>query len=399
MTRISRTFAGLILGAMLLAVCGGNAYATNRYVVTNDDNTTNSVSAFKIAAGPSLALVTTVLTGGQGSNAGYFAQQTQSISQDETGTCVFAGDGGTTPLSDISAMKAISTSPYLQVVGNYMSPDGDNGNIGIVVAEGYLYAAYGATLTIGVWQIGTGCTLTFLSHIPAAGLNGGSIDGMAISSNDIFLVAAYGDGSVGSYTIGGSIFLVNQEIITGNTVGSGAYAGSVAISENGKWAIFGDFSGSNTTQLDVAPFVTGGGLGPSVTYGGLGQLGPGLDSNGIQLSPKNDFIYVVDSESGEETTVAFNSTFGIINYPNPCLTSLNGYNTNWLFASQVQDVTNTGTGVGLYISEGAFGLSANSYVALLKIDSTTGCATEVPGSPFADPASITLESISAYSSR
>jgi len=401
MTRISRIFAGLILGAMLLAFCGGNAYATNHYVVTNDNPPTanNTVSAFKVGSGPGLTLITTVLTGGTSSGGGYFAQQTQSIAQDGSNTCVFAGDGGTTPLSDISAMKIISTSPYLQVVNNYSSPNGDNGNIGIVVSNGYLYAAYGDTLSIGVWKIGSGCKLTFVTNLTGQGgiISGYSIDGMAVTPNGQNLVVGYGDGSVGSYAIGGgSISLVNQEIIAGFTVGSGAYAGSVAISSNGQWAIFADFSGSNTTQFDVAAIGAGGVLAPTTTYGGLGQLGTGLDSNGLALSPNNDFVYVADAESGQETTVSFNATTGVIS--NACVSAvLNGYNTNWLFSEQVQAVTTAGTGVGIYLSEGGFGLSAGSYVALLAINSTTGCATEVAGSPFLDPATITLESISAYS--
>jgi hypothetical protein len=402
MTRISRKFAATALSALLLALCGGSAYATNHYVVTNDNPpaTANTVSAFKVGAGPALTLVTTVPTGGTSSGGGYFAQQTQSIAQDGSNTCVFAGDGGSTPLSDISAMKIISSSPFLQVVHNYMSPDGDTGNIGLVTSNGYLYAAYGNTLSIGVWKIGPGCTLTFETDLTGQGgiVSGYSIDGMAVTPNGSFLVVAYGDGSVGSYAIGGgSISLIGQEIIAGYTVGAGAYAGSVAISSNGMWAIFGDFSGSNTTQLDVASIGSNGLLAPTATYGGLGQLGAGLDSNGIQLSPNNDFIYIADATSGQETTVSFNASTGVITYPNACLTNLNGFNTNWLFSSQVQAVTTAGTGAGIYVSEGGFGLSAGSYIALLSINSTTGCATEIAGSPYLDPATITLESITAYS--
>ena len=387
-------FAAISVAALLVALCAGSAYATSYYVVANNDTSSNTVSVFTVS-GTSLVPVTTVATGGQGLGGGYFAEVRQSIAQDGTNTCVFAGDAVS---SDIAAMKVISASPYLQVVSNYISPDGDSGatsGLGVTVSGGYVYANYTGSATIGVWKIGTGCTLTFVTHLSASGLSGGLVDGVAVTPNGKYLVAAYGDGSVGSYSIGGgNITLIGQETITGNTVGGGAYAGAVAISSNGLWAVFGDFSGTNMTQLDVAKIGSNGALAATTTYGGTGSLGSGLDSNGIALSPNNKFIYIANSYSGQETTVSFDATTGVITYPNACLTSLSGYNTNWFFVSQVAPVVNSGSGFGLYMSEGF--LNGESYIALLKVNSTTGCATEVTGSPFADTNGGNLESISSY---
>jgi hypothetical protein len=406
MAKVSRTFAVVILLALFLAVCGGNAYAATHYfvVANNNTNPSNTVSIYEIS-GTSLVPVSTVATGGAGNGAGYFAEVTQSIAQDGANTCVFAGDANT---PDVAAMKLSATSPFLKVVGNYVSPDGDaagNDGLGIIVSGGYLYANYtGNTLVggtvnpaIGVWKIGAGCKLTFVAHLAnTSGLNGGTIDGMAVTPNGNYLVVGYGDGSVGSYAIGGgTISLIGQEIIAGNTVGAGAFAGSVAISSNGLWAIFGDFSPSNNTQLDVASIGSNGALAATTTYGGTGSLGAGVDSNGIQLSPNNNFIYVVDSLSGQETTVSFNATTGVVSYPNACLTTLNGFNTNWAFASQAAAVVNSGSGVGLYISESF--LNGDSYIGLLEVNATTGCAKEVAGSPFEDTNSGGLESITAFS--
>ena len=165
--------------------------------------------------------------------------------------------------------------------------------------------------------------MSFVTHLVTNGLNGGIIDGMPVTPNGKYLVVAYGDGSVGSYSIGGgNITLIGQEIAAGNSVGGGAFPGSVAISSDGNWALFGDFSGSNTTQLDVASIGSNGVLAATTTYGGTGSLGSGLDSNGIQLSPDNKFIYVVDSYSGQETTVSFNATTVVVSYPNSCLNQL-----------------------------------------------------------------------------
>jgi len=390
-----RMLFALTVVTLLAALCASSAFAANHYVVANNDTSTNTVSVFQVS-GISLVPLTTVPTGGQGLGGGYFAEVRQSIAQDGTNTCVFAGDAVS---SDIAAMKVIAVSPYLKVVSNYVSPDGDSGDyegLGVTVSGGYVYANYTASGTIGVWKIGAGCTLTFVTHTTASGLFGGSIDGMAVTPNGKYLVAAYGDGSVGSYAIGsGNITLIGQETITGNTVGGGASAGSVAISSNGTWAIFGDFSAVNNTQLDVAKIGSNGLLATTTSYGGTGSLGSGVDSNGIALSPDNKFIYVADSYSGQETTVSFDATTGVITYPHACLTSLNGYNVDWTFVSQVATVVNSGSGGGLYMSEGF--LNGDSYIALLKVNSTTGCATEAPNSPFADTNGGNLESITSYS--
>ena len=398
MKKVPGTLVATALLALLIAFASTSALAaTHYYVVGNNNTTPNSVSVFQVS-GTSLVPVTTVATGGSGSGGGYFALASQSIAQDGANTCVFAGNASS---GDIAAMKIISTSPYLSVVGNYFSADGDqatNLGLGVTVAGGYLYANYtgGATFpAIGVWKVGAGCTLTYVKHLQTTGLNGGTIDGMATAGNGKLLVVAYGDGSVGSYAIGGgNISLISQEIAAGNSVGGGAYPGSVAISSNGTWAIFGDFSGSNTTQLDVAKIGSNGALGATTSYGGTGSLGAGLDSNGIALSPDNRFIYVVDSYSGQETTVSFNATTGVVTYPKPCLTSLKGFNLNWFYASQPAVVANAGSGGGIYVSEGFGG--TDSYIALLGVNSNMGCAAEAPNSPFADTAGGSLESITSY---
>jgi len=398
MTRIWRTAIVVIIGAMLPAFCGVGAYAADHLVVTNDNNpTANSVSIYKLT-GDSLTREGTVPTGGLGIARFYASEVSQSVARDGSDTCVFAGDAGS---GDIAAMKVTKSTPFLTVAGNFGSPDGDSGStagIGIAISGNYLYANYTTTQSIGVWQIATGCTLTFVTDLTGTGgLNGGSINDMAATPNGKYLVVTYGDGSVGSYAIGGgTISLIGQEIISGYNVGGGADATSVAISSNGQWAIFGDLSATNTTQLDVAGIGSNGALATTISYGGNGLLGNGLNSNGIQLSPNNQFIYVVDSGSGQETTVSFNATTGVISYPNGCLTALAGYNSEWAEASQVADVTTTATGGGIYISEGGFGLSAYSYIALLRVNAS-GCATEVPGSPFPERFSPALQSISSYS--
>jgi hypothetical protein len=103
----------------------------------------------------------------------------------------------------------------------------------------------------------------------------------------------------------------------------------------------------------------------------------------------------VDTYSGQETTVSFDAKTGVIAYPSACLTNLNGYQSLWSYASQVAMMADSGSGTKLYISEGLGG--QESYIALLEVNPTTGCATEVQDSPFVDSGGPNLESITAYS--
>jgi hypothetical protein len=399
MVQIPSTSVAMTLIGFFLAATAGSAFAAHNYVVANNNTfPTNTVSVYELS-GTSLIGVTTVPTGGAGTGSGYPANTTQSVAHVPLGNCVFAGDAAS---GDISAMQVVDKSPYLQVVRNYYSSDGDaatEDGLGLIVSGDWLYANYtgnGSNIppAIGVWQMDQGCGLALVDHLATSGMNGGPIDGMAAVPFTDFLIVAYGDGSVGSYSIGGdTIHFIGQEMIAGNGVGAGAYAGSVAISANGKWAIFGDFSPSNTTQIDVASIGSNGVLGPTTTYGGTGSLGNGINTNGIALSPDNRFIYVVDGGSGQETTLSFDETTGVVTYPNNCLTDLRNYNTSWATASQVAVEGDRGTGSGLYISEGF--LTGDSYIALLKVNSETGCTSEAPKSPFADPNGGSLQSITS----
>ena len=402
MSRIQRIPAAIIV-AGVLAVTAGSAFASHKYVVVNNNaSSMNTISIYELfgnTLGASLVSVTTVPTGGVGSGGGYSDNRTIATNEGYLGTCIFVGDAGS---DDISAMLPIDQSPYLQVEGNYHAADGDTataGGLGIVALGGYVYASYtgnGSNIPPAIegWVDSGQCFLEYIDRYPAAGINGGPIDSTAVT-RDGNLIVGYTDGSVGSYSIsGGQVHLLSQEMIAGSGVGSGAYASGTAISPDRKWAIFADSSASNATQVDVAPLTPGGRLGPTTTYGGDGSLGNGLNSTGVALSPDTRFIYIVDGGSGQITTLSFDTTTGVVTYPNNCLTDLKGYNTNWVTASQVDVIGNAGTGTGLYLSEGF--LTGDSYIALLSVNSKTGCTTELPHSPFTDPNGGSLQSIAAF---
>ncbi len=94
--------------------------------------------------------------------------------------------------------------------------------------------------------------------------------------------------------------------------------------------------------------------------------------------------------------LCFDTTTGVITYLNACLTILPGYNSRWVYASQAALVADSGSGAGLYISEGLL-TGGDSYIALLRIDPKTGCAKELPNSPCVDANGSYLQSITAFS--
>jgi|GEM_PF-6550786 len=105
MTIVSRTLAAVTLFAMFPAICVGTANAaTHHYVVANNTFSGNTASLYEVSDA-SLALVTTVPTGGTGSGGGYFVGATQPIARDGANICLFAADASSL---DISAMKVVT---------------------------------------------------------------------------------------------------------------------------------------------------------------------------------------------------------------------------------------------------------------------------------------------------
>lgn len=149
MKRILKTPATLILIGLFLAVTGGSAFASHNYVIANNNTApTNTVTIYELSGTTveaSLVSVTTVATGGSGTGTGYPSNTSVATVIGQVGACVFVGDAGT---GDISAMKSIHSSPYLEVVGNVEPPDGDSaseGGLGMIVGSAlpyFLYANY-----------------------------------------------------------------------------------------------------------------------------------------------------------------------------------------------------------------------------------------------------------------
>jgi 6-phosphogluconolactonase (cycloisomerase 2 family) len=331
---------------------------------------------------PHLTQLKVVSTGGLGFGQSSFAEVRQTLAQDGSNECLFVSDGGS---SDVAAIIAKTQT----LVGNYKGSSGDSGasaGVGVAVQGGFLYASFTGSNTIGTFRIGSGCKLNFVGDVSAQGLNGGFVDGMAAKGS--ILVAAYVDGSVGSFNISGGVPVSNNDA----EFTSGLAAG-VDISGNGHYAIFGD--AGETTQVEVSN-ISSGKLTPTVSYSNLGR---GSNSNNIWLSPDETILYVSNNVSGQVTALFFNASTGVLSAG--CTSPvLRGFDSTWYFAAGIATATTSGTGAVVWVSEDGVGIVTSS-IGIVGVTSNgaTCTLTEDASSPAADPNSLNLESLSAFPPR
>jgi 6-phosphogluconolactonase (cycloisomerase 2 family) len=354
------------------------------YVAVNQDialPTPNSVG-FLQASGTQLINENDVSTGGYGIQGGFFGTQRVSSVASLTAPCLYVSDAGT---NDIAAVSL----PGQQLMGTYSASATDDGSangIGLAVNSHYLYASFTASNTIATFSLQGNCGLTFLGDVTATGLQGGSVVGMAVSGN--ILVVAYGDGSIQSFNVTNGMPVSNADLQNssgyGGSIGfgsviSGNMPSGVDITQNGKFAIFGDIGAS--TVVEVSSLATGK-LARTAVY----SLGPGIDAGAIRLSPDQKLLYMANSEGGTVTAAFFNATTGAVT--KGCTSpTLSGFNSRpWLGSVATRDTS--GSGNVLYVAEfGRDYLEVNhgpsSAIGILNITSngTTCTLTEASGSP------------------
>ena len=163
------------------------------YLITNDDDSnTNSYDEFFHARWnpnrPDPAFSTEVNTGGLGLGGGFFPLPRLALPVDGSSPCAYASNAGTGDLAGLNIQtKAITgnftaraTMPVTRTV------------FGLAVNDNYLYVGY-RRVRIPSARFLYFCQLSFLGDTPAAGLNRGSVSGMA--SHGQILVITYADGS------------------------------------------------------------------------------------------------------------------------------------------------------------------------------------------------------------
>jgi hypothetical protein len=367
-------------------------------VITNDDNLfANSVS-FYTAGGtvgsPTLTFASSTSIVGQGIGGGWFGLARVNMLADPSAQCVYASNAGT---SDIAGI-VIATQ---QLAGQFTpSPTdiGDADGIGLLVTPNYVYAAYTGSNTIATFSVLPGCQLSFIDDVPAAGLNGGSITGMALHAN--ILVVAYGDGSIESFSIANGLPSSNGDAQNSNGFIASLgidFPEGVDITQDGHYALFGD--SSIATKVEVSD-ISSGKLAPTTLYTVAGHghaVGNGINSGSIRLSPDQTMVFLGNNDGGTVSAAFFDINTGKVR--GGCTSaSLHGFYNPWAFAGSVATRDTTGTGGVLYVAEYGF---TDNFLGILNIasDGTNCTLTESSASEVPDVQSNGLLSISVYPPR
>jgi hypothetical protein len=377
-----------------LCACSELALAANQvqYIVTNDDtvyfagNGIGSASFYTVGSGGQLTLSTQIQTNGSGISGGFFGTNRLAFLDNGSEQCVYQSEAAT---GDIVGIDMSTLQPGGTAFGSETDSGTANG-IGLALNNQYLYAAFSTSNTIGTFLVQSGCSLTFVSDVSVAGLQGGSIDGMALSGN--ILVATYGDGSIESFNIANGAPVSNGDLQ--NSTGAvsaqfATYPTSVEITKDGHFALFGDTSTSNVVEVSD---ISSGKLTRTVPY----SLGHGINSSNILLSPDESLLYVSNTQGDTITAEFFNASTGKLAFG--CTSgNLKGYVTGWSYLSSMALASNTGTGGLIYVAE--FG--STSAIARVSVTSANGLCTltEDADSPIADPNTSGLLSIGAFPPR
>lgn len=380
-----------------------------RMVVTNDDSSSaNSTTLYRIRDNrlvPALKLKTTIATRGVGDGDGYLEGQQQAFVRSGGNSCLFVSDASSPDVAAINAGTGL-------LVGNFRGSANDDANpFGISLLPSpdrkFLYAAYrprapGQGSPIAVFQIGAGCGLSFVSDVKTFGSQSGGLEGMAAHGN--ILVVGFGDGSIQSFRIRGSSLKSNHDqqnstgFVTHNT---GLGPGSVQITNDGRFAVFGDLVSNRQgdfTEIEVSD-ISSGKLTPTVDYGGgshsNGDLGAGISSNSAILSSDEKHIYVSNVLSGQLTVLGFDPGTGVVS-PGCISTPLKGFGAGFDATGQIAAAgVENGKDV-VWLSEDGNGGPSGIGIVEVAFDGGTCTVNESPASPASDSNSTNLRSLMAF---
>jgi|SRR5580658_1082159 hypothetical protein len=370
--------------AFCAAALGGDA-SLGSFVVTNDDQAPPFVSTatfYAVNPDGTPGGMTSVETGGSGIRGGFFAAARVIAMPNGADACVYVSNAWDGDIAGIDAMTHALTGTFFGSAGD----SGTTNGIGLAANAQYLYASYTTSTTIGTFQVQAGCTLSFVGDVFAAGLNSGTVDGMALCGN--IMVVTYGDGSIESFDISGGVPVSNgdQQYSTGS--GDDHLPNGVAITRDGHYAIFGD--ASSTTTVEVSE-ISSGKLSPTTAY----SLGPTWNSGNVRLSPDETLLLVSNNSSGQVTAAFFDHTTGKV-YPGCTSNTLRGFYTKFAYAGDIGLQLTTLAGGVVYVPE--FGSGGKSYLGLLDFtpNGTTCTLAESANSPVEGAVGSAVLSIAVY---
>jgi hypothetical protein len=368
-TQAPRAFAALPAGA-------------TGYLITNDDSgrgASESATYFTIAGDGTLSNPTQVSVGGDGSKGGYFTANRLFLLNTAGSPCIYLSQGTSNTVIGVQALTQA-------VAGSFAASANDNGTdngVGMAVNGSYLYASFSSSSTLATFAVQSGCALQFVSDISPAGLNGGTVKGMALSPSGNMLVLAYGDGSIESFDVSGGVPVSNGDAQNSTGFSTDNFPTGVVISPDGNWAIFGDDSSSAAVEVSN---ISSGQLASTVLY----NFPSGFNSNNVLLSPDATLLYVTNNTSGQISGAFFDTSSGTVT-PACISAQLNGFDNTFSFPAALATQVPAGTGSVLYVAE--FGQP--SQIGIVDVSSGGGqCTlTEDPSSPVTDPNSENLLSI------
>lgn len=367
------------------------------YLITNDDpGGVNSVSFFANSDGKLTLEKTVFIT--QRTYGFLIFNPLIALTPNGNDECIFVAN------SESNSVTALSLRTQA-ILGSFTSTKDDGGrSMGIVANDQYLYASFVESRTLATFKINTGCQLTYVSNQMAQGLNGGAINGMALHGN--ILVVAYGDGSIQSFNVeqGPPVSNQDEQNSSGYTDGNGGTAEGVDITADGRFAIFGDFTGY-AGEVEVAE-ISSGKLRRTIDFGGKnhinGSLGSAVNSTNVWLSPDETLLYISNSTSGQVTAARFDKVTGVVT--KGCTSGpLKGYPADWFFTFQMATGSTSGTGSPLYVVEQGFHAQEylNSYIGVVNVmENGQSCElSESVNSEVLDPHGSVLSSFAAYPPR
>ena len=345
-----------VVGGLFSTVASAQApVAPTIVVATNDVHSSNSMSAY-VDNPPYTTL--TPLPGSPYSTdsiaqPGPYATSGIAQAAGTQGTrCTYVSDGlgpnGDGTNSDIAVFRGTLSATHL--VENFFSGQGFSGieyGIGLSINGKYLYAYYSGSVVIEVLQIDPStCKLTDTGHgVDASGPGLGiAVSITARAGNCLF--ATYGDGSVGSYKIGGgNINLVEQQFTGGNTTFGGIPA-MAAVTKDG-YVLFDDAL-TNGALYDAYKI----GSGCQMTSNPVS--GPYFvtihNSNTFVLAPDGSTIYTIGQASGTIETNHYSGN-GLVTETSCEDVAMNGFGTNFAFPGTGATPTTIGAGNGLFVAE------------------------------------------------
>ena len=341
----------------------------SKYVLTNDDTTTNTATLFSLGPDGRLSQVRAFGTGGEAVEGGYFAGATQVISPGAA--CVFVADG------DSNDIAAFSKSTGYAKVGNYSnSALKGASNMPMVLNRNgtLLYAAYEDTSNLAVWNVNPDCSLTLANYYATQAYLGD----LAITHDGKTLLSVYVLAKeAGSFSISGTALTDN------GTVATLAEVTSVAVTDDDKVVIMGSGYLNMKSTLVTAQL-------PGFTNQQGWTIGPGYSAASIALSPAaaagRGCLYIGNTGSG---SIGKAGMTGATFSENPLkLTYVNNVTSDIAtYIGTLVNIDNSATGGGVYAAE------VPGYIGVYTADTSCRVALE---SETPDPHSTFILSLSSW---